>query len=170
MLDAYAGYLHALAQPGQTVAHRDTRTAARTARTNAQASIDRMRTEPATPPELLSLARALFANGNRLARTAMTLEATLDDLSPLDQTALGRFVEQAAGNLRDLANALREQRAADALPDLRAMQRALVGSVRESDDRVAADLLARISDRLVDNINTLAHVMNRSRSDSVPAP
>jgi len=170
MLDAYASYLHALAQPAQTATHRDTRTAARTARTNAQASIDRMRTEPATPPELLALARALFANGNRLARTAMTLEATLDDLSPLDQTALGRFVEQAAGNLRDLANALREQRAADALPDLRAMQRALVGSVRESDDRVAADLLARISDRLVDNINTLAHVMNRSRSDGVPAP
>jgi uncharacterized membrane protein YccC len=171
MLDAYASYLHALAQPAQTATHRDTRTAARTARTNAQASIDRMRTEPATPPELLALARALFANGNRLARTAMTLEATLDDLSTLpDQAALGRFVEQAAGSLQVLASALREQRAADALPDLRAMQRALVGSVRESDDRVAADLLARISDRLVDNINTLAHVMNRSRSDSVPAP
>jgi uncharacterized membrane protein YccC len=164
MLDAYASYLRALAQPGQSAAHRDTRTAARTARTNAQASIDRMRTEPATPPELLSLARALFANGNRLARTAMTLEATLEDLASLpDQAAVSRFVERAADALQGLAHALREQQAPDALPDLRTLQRALVVAAREGGDATAAELLARISDRLVDNVDTLAHVMKRSQ-------
>ena len=69
MLDAYASYLRALAQPAHARAHREARTAARTARTNAQASIERMRSEPATPAGLLALAQALFANGNRLART-----------------------------------------------------------------------------------------------------
>jgi uncharacterized membrane protein YccC len=171
MLDAYASYLHALAQPGQTGAHNDTRAAARTARTNAQASIDRMRTEPATPPELLALARALFANGNRLARTAMTLEATLDDLAALPaQTGIGRFVEQAALAVQTMAAALREQRAVDALPDLRAMQRTLVTQSTNAGDHATAELLARVSDRLVDNVNALAYAMKRSQAEAATTP
>jgi len=167
MLDAYASYLHALAKPGQTAIHNDTRSAARTARTNAQASIDRMRTEPATPPELLALARALFANGNRLARTAMTLEATLDDFATLAEPAgISRFVEQAAGAVQAVAAALRDQRPTGPLPDLRAMQRHLVTTTRGGGDPAAAELLARISDRLVDNIDTLAYVTNRTRQDA----
>lgn len=168
MLDAYASYLQALAQPGQTARHDDTRSAARTARTNAQASIDRMRTEPATPPELLALARALFANGNRLARTAMTLEAALGDLATLAEPAgVARFVEQAADNLRAIATALCEQRQTGPLPDLRALQRQLAGATREGGDPAAAELLARISDRLVDNVDTLAHVISRSPPTAV---
>lgn len=170
MLDAYASYLLALARPGQTGAHNDTRTAARTARTNAQASIDRMRTEPATPPELLALARALFANGNRLARTAMTLEATLDDLAALPtQTGIGHFIEQAALAVQTIAAALREQRTIGALPDLRAMQRTLVTQNADAGSHATAELLARVSDRLVDNIDTLAYVMNRGKQEPAAA-
>jgi uncharacterized membrane protein YccC len=170
MLDAYASYLRALSQPGQRNAHRETRTAARTARINAQASIDRMRTEPATPPELLALARALFANGNRLARTAMTLEALIDDISTLPaQADIRDFVELTANALQMVATALREQHALDALPDLRARQRALVVLMRGGEDPAAAELLARISDRLVDNVDTLAHVAGRSQAQPAPA-
>ncbi len=171
MLDAYASYLRALAQPEQRNAHRDARTAARTARTNAQASIDRMRTEPATPPDLLSLARALFANGNRLARTAMTLEATLDDLATLAAPGgIGHFVEQSADAVQAIATALRDQRSPDTLPDLRALQRTLVASMQQVDDRANAELLMRISDRLVDNINSLAYVMKRGPPEAAAAP
>ncbi len=170
MLDAYANYLHALAKPGQTAIQNDMRTAARTARTNAQASIDRMRTEPATPPELLALARALFANGNRLARTAMTLEATLDDLAArADPAAIDHFVAQAADTVHAIATALRAQRPPDTLPDLRAMQRGLITSMPGSSDRATFELLARISDRLVDNVNTLAYVVKRSLPDPAAA-
>jgi len=166
MLDAYASYLRAMAQPEQSSAHRDARSAVRTARTNAQASIDRMRTEPATPPELLALARALFANGNRLARTAMTLEALLDDLAALPaQAEISRFVERAADALQTIATALREQCAMDPLPELRAMQRTLVSLMHGAEDHATADLLVRVSDRLVDNIDTLAYVTNRSRQE-----
>jgi hypothetical protein len=166
MLDAYASYLRALSRPDQRTAHRDARTAARTARINAQASIDRMRTEPATPPELLALARALFANGNRLARTAMTLEAVIDDVAALPvQADISRFVEQAAQALQDIAIALREQRPIDAAPDLRKLQRALVAVTQDAPDHAASELLARVTDRLVDNIHALAYALKRSQPD-----
>ncbi|MDE3071963.1 MAG: FUSC family protein [Pseudomonadota bacterium] len=166
MLEAYAGYLHALAQPDRRNAHQETRTAARIARSNAEASIERMRSEPATPPELLALARALFANGNRLARSAMTLEALLDDFASLPARArICHFVQQAASAVQAIAAALREQRRIDALPDLRAQQRMLIAPMRDAGD-AAGELLAGISDRLVDNVNTLAHLLNRDR----PAP
>ena len=171
MLDAYAGYLRALAQPDRRDAHREARTAARTARSNAQASIDRMRAEPATPLALLELANALFANGNRIARTAMTLEALLHDNPKLPESIEIRgFVEHVAAALKELASALRERRPAAPLPDLRGLQRSLAELLSLAEDRHVADLLKRISDRLVDNINTLAHVLGRSRQVSSDAP
>ncbi len=172
MLEAYAGYLHALVLPARAHARRDSRTAARTARTNAQASIERMRSEPATPAALLALARALFANGNRLARSAMTLEALLDDLPALPvQDEIRHFIDTVADTVQQLATALRERRAPDSLPDLRRLQRALVASAHQSGDRSATELLERISDRLVDNVDTLAHVIQRKGPQAaVPDP
>jgi len=167
MLEGYADYLAALAQPAQRTAHRETRTAARTRRSNAQASIERMRAEPATPPELLKMARALFANGNRLARTAMALEALIDDNDALpEQVETGNFIELVANTLRAIADALREQRTPTDLPDLRALQQTLVVLLLMSENRAGADLLTRISDRLVDNVNTLAHVVQQSVTTS----
>ncbi len=164
MLDAYADYLRALAQPDQLDTRRETRTAARTARSNAQASIERMRTEPATPPELLAFARTLFANGNRLARSAMTLEALLDDLATLPaQAAIHHFVEDIAGAVQTLSTALREQHATTAPPSLRAQQRASIAQLQSAEDRASIELWTRISDRLVDNVDTLAHVIQRSQ-------
>lgn len=163
MLDAYADYLHALARPERRDGRREARTAARTARSNAQASLDRMRAEPATPPALLELANALFANGNRLARTAMTLEALIDDHDSLPETAeMCAFVDHAATALHEIAAALRAQRAPERLPDLRSLQRTYAALLGMAEDRQAAELLTRISDRLVDNINTLAHVTGRN--------
>ncbi|MGP1667727.1 MAG: FUSC family protein, partial [Rhodanobacter sp.] len=165
MLGAYADYLAALAQPQQRSTHRETRSAARTCRTNAQASVERMRSEPATPTDLLDVARALFANGNRLARTAMTLEALIDEHDSLPGgDAASAFVAQLASTLQSISVALREQQAPDLLPDLRAQQRALASQLKRSTDHRAAEAMIRISDRLVDNVNTLAHVVLRSHT------
>jgi len=170
MLDAYANYLRALAQPDQRNAQRETRTTARIARTNAQASLDRMRVEPATPPALLELARALFANGNRLARTAMTLEALDDDmrsnaslLPPAEQAHVSRFVSDTADAVQSIAAALREQRPIPPLPDLQAQWRELADLLRLTEDKAIATRLIHISDRLVDNVQTLAHVVGRGQ-------
>jgi len=160
MLDAYAGYLRALAHPEQREAQRETRSLARTARSNALASLERMRAEPGTPPSLLELARALFANGNRLARTAMALEA-LGDASPTPPAAVNAFVATCADAVQVVATALHEQRAPDALPDLRALQQALRASL-QAEGHAEAESLVRLSDRLTDNIDTLAHVLRRA--------
>src|SRR6185312_9769024 len=164
MLDAYADYLDHLACCGGTV-RGEIRSAARTARINAQASIERMRSEPATPPALLALARQLLANGNRLARTAMTLEAMLGDLARLPpSTGLADFIGECIRALHAISGALRQQAPLTGLPDLRAAQRALVRRTAGA-DAASVDLLGRISDRLVDNIDTLAHVINRHRPE-----
>lgn len=166
MLEAYADYLRALARPGKRDVQREARTAARTARSNAQASLERMRAEPATPPYLLDLAIALFANGNRLARSAMSLEALVADHDSLpEQAEVSGFVDHVAAAVHGLASALREQRAPAPLPDLRSQQRELAALLAMAEDRHLADLLARVSDRLVDGVNTLAYVAGRSRQE-----
>src|SRR6185312_13305485 len=164
VLDADADYLSHLAGCGGVV-RGEIRSAARTARINAQASIERMRSEPATPPALLALARQLLANGNRLARTAMTLEAMLGDLARLPpSTGLADFIGECIRALHAISGALRQQAPLTGLPDLRAAQRALVRRTAGA-DAASVDLLGRISDRLVDNIDTLAHVINRHRPE-----
>jgi uncharacterized membrane protein YccC len=170
MLAAYANYLRALSRPDQPDAHREARTAARTARTNAQASLDRMRAEPATPVQLMDLANALFTNGNRLARTAMTLEALVGDHDAVpEQTEINSFVEHVASALHATADALREHRAPQAMPDLRALQRSLSVLLSMAENKQTADLLGRISDRLVDNVNTLAHIVDRAQQKTLAA-
>ncbi|WP_049622126.1 FUSC family protein [Frateuria defendens] len=171
MLDAYADYLLALARPERRSAHGEARTGARTARSNAQASIERMRAEPATPAPLLDLANALLANGNRLARTTMTLEAVIDTHGGLpEQAEVSVFVDHAATALRDIAAALRENRPPAALPDLRALQRSLAELLAMAEDGEAAAQLVRLSDRLVDNVDTLAYVLGRSRPGLAASP
>lgn len=170
MLDAYADYLRALTHPDKHGAHREMRTAARTARSNAQASLERMRAEPATPAHLLELANALFANGNRLARTAMTLEALIDNHGALpEQAEVSGFVDHAATALHTIAASLRDSRPVPALPDLRTLQRSLATLVAMHDDRDIADPLGHVSDRLVDNVNTLVHIVGRSQQEHAGA-
>ncbi|WP_426663361.1 FUSC family protein [Rhodanobacter aciditrophus] len=163
MLDAYAGYLRALAAPQQREAQRETRSLARTARSNALASLERMRAEPGTPQSLLELARTLFANGNRLARTAMALEALGEASSPRP-AAVNDFVATCADAVEAVAVALRERHAPAALPGLRAMQQSLSAALRSAGARADAEPLIRISDRLTDNIDTLAHVVRRAHA------
>jgi hypothetical protein len=45
------------------------------------------------------------------------------------------------------------------------MQRTLVSRMHGAEDHATVELLVRISDRLVDNIDTLAHVTNRNRQE-----
>ena len=168
MLDAYANYLRALVQPGRRDTRNETRTAARTARSNAQASIERMRTEPATPPELLAFARSLFANGNRLARSAMTLEALLDDLAALPAEAgMQPLIADFADALQAMAASLRDPSIMLTVPTLRARQRASMTQLDNAQHEQSSELWARISDRLVDNVDTLAHIIGRSQQASV---
>lgn len=161
MFDGYAAYLATLAGPTPPRERRDARTLSRTARTNAQASLDRMRSEPATPVHLMEMAQTLFANGNRLARTAMTLEAMVDDMSDINRDLVGPLVRESSRALHTLADALRHSRPPDSLPDLRSRQREIVTALAGARGTGMADQTATITDRLVDNVNTINHILQR---------
>ncbi|WP_413625976.1 FUSC family protein [Luteibacter sp. Lutesp34] len=165
MLGAYANYLDALVDPADSRRRHEVRAATRTARTNAQASIDRMLAEPGTPAVLAELAETLYANGNRLARTAMALESLIDvGEVPEAWPPVGAFIHEAATALRAQAEALTRVEAIAVPPALREHQRALVESLAREKDRGFAEAVARLTDRLTDNVDTIAHVVNRRSS------
>ncbi|WP_250623375.1 FUSC family protein [Pinirhizobacter soli] len=161
MLGAYATYLATLAGPATPRERRDARTLSRTARTNAQASLDRMRSEPATPVHLMEMAQTLFANGNRLARTAMTLEAMMDDMDDFNRDLVWPLVRESSAALHTLADALRHSQPPDALPDLRSRQREIVTALTGTRGAGMAQQMVTVTDRLVDNVNTINHILQR---------
>jgi HPt (histidine-containing phosphotransfer) domain-containing protein len=164
MLLAYGNYLGALCKPSSPRDRRDMRSAARTQRSNAQASLDRMGSEPGTPGHLMELAQTLHANGNRLARTAMTLEALIDENKRHPHwDAIGEYTGQAQAVLQDMAQALREERDPAPLPDLRGQQRALAQLLAgsEAEDRQIDESIVQVTDRLADNIDTIHHILAR---------
>ncbi|TLY52697.1 MAG: hypothetical protein E6K53_03520, partial [Gammaproteobacteria bacterium] len=78
MIDSYREYFATLLD-GNATLRRDARVASRSARTNAQASLDRLRGEPRRDRALIALAEGVFANANRFVRATMALEAVLQD-------------------------------------------------------------------------------------------
>ena len=163
LLRAYAFYVESLGAATQAPERREARNGARVARANAEAALGRLLAEPATPPSLAELTQSLLANGNRLARTTMTLEAAL--IGP-DAALAEKWIQPLAGegasSLRLIAEAVERQAPPPPLsPRLRAVQR---GLARELGAAGVAAELAALSDRLVDNINTLGHVVARARA------
>lgn len=160
MLQAYASYLAALAGTS-TRDVRDKRFAARIARSNAQASLERMLGEPGTPADLLQLVRALDVNGNRLARSSMALEALLGEPASQAREPLSSFIASVASAVEALSQSLQQQGKPPAIPELRAQQLALVAGLSAEGHPADADWIERVCDRLVDNVDTLAHVIAR---------
>ncbi|HEU4664618.1 MAG TPA: FUSC family protein [Dokdonella sp.] len=168
MLDAYRAYFGTLLQD-DVAAHVATRTLARSARTNAEASIARLRAEPRPDPHLLALADGLFANANRFVRACMAFEAVRQDARELpERDALVAFAARIDAALAALARALREDAPAPAATDLRAQERAfaarLEGAVGERDAGVAAEVVEAF-DRMTDGIDTLAHLVLQADRD-----
>ncbi|HET7268662.1 MAG TPA: FUSC family protein [Oleiagrimonas sp.] len=164
MLEAYSGYLRALVTGNDASTRRDARASARAARSNARASVDRLRAEPRTPTELVQLSTSLLANGNRLVRTSMALEALLDEEGNLPcGDATDEFLDAACTALQQIVTGVRESREPDDFPSLRPLQLALTERLRQSpDDDDAPASMLKLSDRLTDNINTLAHVLGKA--------
>src|SRR5690606_13232183 len=103
------------------------RTHARSMRTNAEASLARMRDEPATDRRLLALADRLFANANRLVRASMLLEAALQEPAPPpERDALLAFGAGVEARIDALAASLRDGRP-PVFASLRADERELAG-------------------------------------------
>lgn len=167
LLEAYRDYLAAVLR-GDIRQRRETRSAARAARSNAQASLDRLAAEPASRANL-PRAEALVAQSNRLVRAAMVLEAARGNATaPAPDPALA-FLDDCSQAMTAAARALRESRPLDGEFALRDAQRMLVAalSVPAGTANTAFETaLLDASDRIVDAIDSVLHVLTPQSSMS----
>jgi uncharacterized membrane protein YccC len=163
MLDAYRRYFVAVLDDRSRV-RSDIRALARSARTNAQASLDRLRGEPRRDARLVALAEGVFANANRFIRAAMALEAARQGpvQLPARATATG-FVARVDTDVQKIVASLRSGETLNRDAGLRNEQRALTKAIEDAaasdDERALAAAWTEASDRIVDAIGTLAHLL-----------
>ncbi len=162
MLDAYRdyfrmvrdGYMHPDAALSPDMDR--TRLAGRLARSNLEASVDRLVAEPGTTAEATGLLSAMMASSHRMIHAMMGLEAGLSRSRPVP--ARERFLAFANGvelTLYYLASGLRgSSLALRDLPDLRKDHLALVESGDSLTERHA--LVNVETDRLTNSLNTLS--------------
>ncbi|MEP6485125.1 MAG: FUSC family protein [Rudaea sp.] len=167
MVDAYRKYFLAVLDDAPRV-RTDVRRAARSARTNAQASLDRLRNEPHRDRREVVVAEGIFANANRFIRAAMSLEAIRQHEGPIPaHEEIRSFAETANTNALSIVEYLRNSKPMDTgATTLRDAQTRLREALRrdhahETDIQSAAWIDA--SDRITDSVDTLAHVLRDSR-------
>jgi uncharacterized membrane protein YccC len=161
LLDAYLAYFHALRlgheHPAEAVPRSldRLRLNGRRARSNLEASVDRLYAEPGVRPEQKQVLAALLANSHRLAHAFMALEAALITRTTApSRPALGAFADSVEATLAALSAALRGAPAnPGALPDLREAHHALVTQGEAAMPRYA--LINVETDRIVNSLNTL---------------
>jgi len=163
MLDAYRRYFLAVIEDSIRV-RVDIRALARSARTNAQASLDRLRGEP-RGNVLLALAEGIFANANRFIRAAMALEAARQGPVQLPaRAAVAAFAERVAAALAQVTESLRTGKRLVRDSGLRAQQHklalAIEAAAASDDERALAAAWIEASDRIVDCIGTIAHLLD----------
>jgi uncharacterized membrane protein YccC len=180
VLDAYRAYFQVLRdafiEPGRSFAAEldSARQTARLARSNAEASVARLATEPGVPLERLAMINAVLANSHRFIHAVMSLEAGLvrsrgsERLSPA-RDAFRTFANHVDLTLYLLAHALRGSDISGvSLPDLREDHYALIHS---GDPQVERYALTNVeADRIVNSLNTLAGEIERWRGMSSGRP
>ena len=170
MLDSYREYFHRLSETymrdesnGASELDR-TRLRARMARTNLEASIERLAAEPGTTAEEINQLNALLASSHRLVHALMALDAGwLHTAAAPARTAFPTFAAHVEKTLSLLSAELRGQHVQlKEFPDLREDHHQLVQSGDQKIERYA--LVNVEADRIVNSLNTLSEqVMERVR-------
>jgi uncharacterized membrane protein YccC len=162
VIDAYRAHLAAVFA-GRLGEFAETRAAARRARTNAQASLERLRGEPRGKRSVRGIERAeaLLANASRLVRAGVALEALqLDGRLLPRQAALDAFAARTDATLVAISIALADGAPleVDSLrPGERLVAGALAGALAAHDPVALA--VADACDRIADSVDTLAHLV-----------
>jgi uncharacterized membrane protein YccC len=175
MLDAYREYLQAVRnaylEPGRDFAVRldRARLAARLARSNAEASLVRLRAEPGVSEDQLNMLNKTLVSSHRLVHALMSLEAGLAASAPAPpREAFRKLSNDADATLYYLAAALRGSSIERGhLPDLRDDHHALLQS---GDPLVGRYALVNVeTDRMVNSLNTLSeHVLYYTQRFATP--
>jgi uncharacterized membrane protein YccC len=161
LLDAYRAYFQELAEtyagneaddPGK---FDRVRLGARLARTNLEASIERLGAEPGTTAEQINQLNALLASSHRFVHALMALDAGwLHTAAVPARTAFPTFAAHVEKTLNLLSVALRGQHVQlKEFPDLREDHHLLVQSGDQKIERYA--LVNVEADRIVNSLNTL---------------
>ena len=161
MVDAYRVYFHSLAEAyvrNETRSARELdrlRLRARLARTNLEASIDRLGAEPGTTTEQMNHLNALLASSHRFVHALMALDAAWLHTSAVPaRPAFRTFAADVEKTLELLAAALRGKHVhLNEFPDLREDYHVLVQS---GDPKIERYALVNVeADRIVNSLNTL---------------
>jgi uncharacterized membrane protein YccC len=167
MLDAYRIYFRAVLialTAGSSPNIDALRLNARRARSNAEASVERMSGEPGVTPEQLNLLNAILVNSHGFVHAAMSLESGLYQTGTVPaRAATVRFAEQAQDTLAALATALRSGKMRQDLPDLRQAYNGILQSPETVVERYA--LVNVEADRITTSLNTLAEQIARWTGD-----
>jgi uncharacterized membrane protein YccC len=157
LMNAYRQYFQTLTQAylggGGGAAELDAlRLAARLARSNMEASVERYRVEPDASPERLDRIMSMLASSHRFAHAMMSLEAELAaDPSRVVPEGCGQFFTAVDRTLNLLAATLRGARPAESeFPDLREVHTQML----QNGGSVYA-LLITETDRITNSLNTL---------------
>jgi len=160
MLDAFRDYFRGIrdsyGHAGSAASLDRVRIAGRRARTNLEASIARVSSEPGVSPRTVALLAAMLASSHRLAQAMMSLEAAIFSSSPVPpRPAFLHFADDFERTLHQLACFLRGSPAdAAALPDLREDHRQLVHAAHSGAE--VYGLVNVETDRITNGVNTLS--------------
>lgn len=162
MIDGYRTYLRAvmgayIAGASKQLPQIDKRRLqGRRARSNAEASVDRISGEPGISARELNTLNAILVNSHSLAHAAMAMEAALyrTPTAPPRSATLD-FAEKVDGTLDAVSTALRHRTPLpDDLPDLRQAHNAILESHVAAADRY--QLINVETDRITTSLNTLS--------------
>jgi uncharacterized membrane protein YccC len=180
MLDAYRNYIESLtrmrvdAELSIPELERGRR-GARVARSNLEASIDHLSSEPGTTREQMSRLNGVLASSHRFVHALMALDAIFSQSPELSHsTSLKMFASKVVRTLMLLASTLRGSRIAlKDFPDLREEYRAMVqarGGGFQGGDGAQFDSINIEADRISNSVNTLAEqIMHWTRSPEFAA-
>lgn len=177
LLAAYRAFVTAVADPTADRARlQATRTAARLARSNAQASLDRARAEPVRARAQIELGATVLANTHRFVHAAVVVDAVRRTVRlagglPRLQTFLGAAGDVLAG----LEETLRTGAPSRSVTGLRPLQEALAAELTEDPDAAGgvetATTVIEATDRIANSLDTLVYEVRRQLNRAVePAP
>ncbi len=171
LLDAYREYLAALLDPAREGSRlQRARSAARLARSNAQASVDAARADPVSSRGQVELGEAVLAHSHRFVHALLTVDAVRPALAGAGAPdELAQLMRACDDVLQCCSEAVRAGRPPQHVPPLRPIQEAFLPLAKREPDRVGgpevAAALIHATDRIANSLDTLAAEVGRQLSE-----
>jgi uncharacterized membrane protein YccC len=135
--------------------------ASRLARTNTEAAVDLMKSEPVAARGMpLAAAQGVLAASRRIGIASLTLSGRIGDREDASRETLRTFIDDFETAMAFVVRALRDGTAAAPLPRLRDDQTALARAVAAEPD-AHWEILVSETDVLVDGVDTIADLLRR---------